>query len=419
VRFAVHWPGNPVAFPRSHGVPRRDVPSRVHIRIACVSAGHAAEQGLALAAARCDVPASTTTLACERGIDFLHAAGGLVLQAAHQQPPGRSHNLPVQPGFGADVPPRLSDGASRRAGHVTDIQVLDSDYVKPSSQVGRGLLGPVPPCIRIAGSELRDGQLHPSTAIRAAPGSRQPAVETTQPALPRRTGPGRSEHLPGRQRRTDCDASVEANCLTRARRGNSLGDRGEGYVPASRTVHGDSVGLHAFRDCAGPAESHPAGFRYPDLAGLAAEPSNMGGLDRDNTKTVVASGFPPGRPTVSASEQVHHGLGKVPQCLLLNHLGACTQPLELGASLGELSALLQVARSAATSGPPRGLLLDREVPHEPGMRAGAFQHCFLDRSRFQAVPGHSNTISGSNDIPEEVKRRVLHGPKAVVSTPPS
>jgi hypothetical protein len=53
------------------------------------------------------------------------------------------------------------------------------------------------------------------------------------------------------------------------------------------------------------------------------------------------------------------------------------------------------------------------------MRAVAFQHCFLGGSRFQAVTGHSNTISGSNDIPEEVKRRVLHGPKAVVSTPPS
>jgi len=28
-RFAVHRPGNPVASPRSHGVPRRDVLSRV------------------------------------------------------------------------------------------------------------------------------------------------------------------------------------------------------------------------------------------------------------------------------------------------------------------------------------------------------------------------------------------------------
>ena len=33
MRFAVHGPGNPVASPRSHGVPRRDVPGRVHISV--------------------------------------------------------------------------------------------------------------------------------------------------------------------------------------------------------------------------------------------------------------------------------------------------------------------------------------------------------------------------------------------------
>ncbi len=34
MRFAVHGPGCPVASPRSHGVPRRDVLSRVHVRVA-------------------------------------------------------------------------------------------------------------------------------------------------------------------------------------------------------------------------------------------------------------------------------------------------------------------------------------------------------------------------------------------------
>jgi hypothetical protein len=103
----------------------------------------------------------------------------------------------------------------------------------------------------------------------------------------------------------------------------------------------------------------------------------------------------------------------------LPNLAARTQPPELGAGLGELSALLQVARRAATPRLPGGLLLDREVPHKPGMRAVVSQHCFLSGSRFQAVTGHSNTISGDTDIPEEVKRRVLPGRKAVVSTPPS
>jgi len=34
VRFAVHGPGNPVASPRSHGMPRRDVDGRIHVRMA-------------------------------------------------------------------------------------------------------------------------------------------------------------------------------------------------------------------------------------------------------------------------------------------------------------------------------------------------------------------------------------------------
>jgi hypothetical protein len=137
------------------------------------------------------------------------------------------------------------------------------------------------------------------------------------------------------------------------------------------------------------------------------------------TEAFVASGFPPSRPTVSTGEEVHRRLGEVSQCLLLHHLAACTQPPDLGAGLGELSALLQVTRRAATSGPPRGLLLDREVPHKPDMRAVVLQHCFLGGSRLQAIAGHSNTISRYTDVPEEVKRRVLPGQKAVASTPPS
>jgi hypothetical protein len=48
MRFAVHRPGCPVASPRSHGVPRRDVDGRVHVRVAGETAGGAPEDGLAL-----------------------------------------------------------------------------------------------------------------------------------------------------------------------------------------------------------------------------------------------------------------------------------------------------------------------------------------------------------------------------------
>src|SRR5690349_17932053 len=44
-------------------MPCGDIPGRVHVSIVGVSAGHAAEQGLALAAARCGVPARRAALA--------------------------------------------------------------------------------------------------------------------------------------------------------------------------------------------------------------------------------------------------------------------------------------------------------------------------------------------------------------------
>jgi len=57
VRFAVHGPGYPVASPRSHGVPRRDVPGRVHISVAGETAGSAPEHGLTLTRVPVHLPA--------------------------------------------------------------------------------------------------------------------------------------------------------------------------------------------------------------------------------------------------------------------------------------------------------------------------------------------------------------------------
>jgi len=45
LRFAIHGPGYPVASSRGHGVPRRDIPGRVHIGIAGISAGHVPGMG--------------------------------------------------------------------------------------------------------------------------------------------------------------------------------------------------------------------------------------------------------------------------------------------------------------------------------------------------------------------------------------
>jgi hypothetical protein len=106
LRFAVRWPGSPEASPRSHGVPRRDVPGRVHVSVTGVSAGRACELRLALARFRIHVPARRAPLTRERGVDPLHPTGSLLLQAPRQQAPSRPQDPPVQSGLLADVPAR-------------------------------------------------------------------------------------------------------------------------------------------------------------------------------------------------------------------------------------------------------------------------------------------------------------------------
>jgi hypothetical protein len=133
LRFAVHRPGNPEASQRCHGVPRRDVPSRVHVSVARVSTGCAPEGGLVLARLPIHVPARATPLAGERGTDLLHPARRLVFQAAYQQAPAGSQDLPIQPGLSAGVPARILESAPSRACHVPYLEVFNSNHVEPTS----------------------------------------------------------------------------------------------------------------------------------------------------------------------------------------------------------------------------------------------------------------------------------------------
>ena len=146
LKFAVHSPRHPRASPRSHGVPRRDVPSRVHIGVTGVSAGGAPEDGLALARLRVHLPARRAALARERGFDTLHSAGSLLLQAVHQQAPPGSQDLPVEPGLLTDIAPRMLARACRGSGHLPDLEVFDADHVELAGDVCAGL-SPPSPCV--------------------------------------------------------------------------------------------------------------------------------------------------------------------------------------------------------------------------------------------------------------------------------
>jgi hypothetical protein len=101
LRFAVHGPGNPVASPRSHGVPRRDIPGCIHVSIAGETAGSAPEDGLARARLRIHLPARRAALTRVLRLNSLYSAWSFRLEAAYQQTPSRPKDFTVEPGLGA------------------------------------------------------------------------------------------------------------------------------------------------------------------------------------------------------------------------------------------------------------------------------------------------------------------------------
>ncbi len=210
MRFAVHWPGSPVASPRSHRMPCGDIPGCVHVSVQGVSAGHATEQGLALAAARCDMPAGRAPLARVRGTNLLHPTGGLVFQAADQQTPPLGEDAPVQPGFLPHILAWFSDGTPCRAGHLSDLQILDADHVEAPGYTRRCLFAPVLTDVRGAGLKPGGSMSYPRTALRAAVSPGQFPLQLPQPPLLRCGQARAAQQLSGREGCADGHAPINA-----------------------------------------------------------------------------------------------------------------------------------------------------------------------------------------------------------------
>jgi hypothetical protein len=181
LRFAVHRPGNPVASPRNHGVPRRDVPGRVHVSVAGETAGCAHEARLALARLRVHVPAGRALLTSERGVDLLHPSGGFLFQSAYQESPARPQDFAAEPGLGTDVPAWIPGRPPSRPSHVPDSEIFDPDQVEPACDVRASLLGPVFTRIGVASAQPGDGEPYPLAAVRAPLAAGEPALKAPRP----------------------------------------------------------------------------------------------------------------------------------------------------------------------------------------------------------------------------------------------
>ena len=398
MRFAVRRPGSPVASPRSHRMACGDIPGRVHVGVQRISAGHAAEQGLALAIARRDVPTRRAPLVRVRGTYLLNPAGGFVLQTADQQAPPLGKDASIQPGFLPDILAWVCDATPRRAGHAPDLQVLDADHVEPPSDVRRCLFAPVLADVRATGPEAGDSVPDLRAALRAAGSPRQFPLQLPQPPLLRCGQPRAVQQLSGGQGRADGHAPINADDLASSRPLYSFRNDGEGNMPASSPVPLHPIRLHILRYLPGPAEPHPAGLGYPNLPGVAVQPPHVLRLNVDGTEPLISIGLPPRRAAMRPGQEVRHCLIVITDCLLLHDHASRSQPRVLCPCRRELAAAFHEPRHAPASRPPVRLLLNAQVPHVSSVRAVPKERSFLACRWHQTVPRHANTVATRYDI---------------------
>ena len=392
LRFAVRWPLRRAAFPRSHGMPCRDVPGRVHVSIAAVAASPAPEDSLALASLPVDDLALRARLARVRGIDLLNPAGGFVLEPGSEQGPGGGKDAPVESGFLLHAPARRFSGTPGRAGHVPHLEVLDADHVIAPGYVGAGFLCPVLPGISIAG--LGASQLLPDLQAPAAAPLRpgQLPLKTCH----RRRG-GSPISVPVRQSQRHRNAPVDPDYLTSVRPRYRFRDGRECNMPPAGGVTVSPERLHPVRYRTGQPKPNPPALGHEHFSAVAVQLANALRLHRDNPESLIAASFPPCRFAMRAREEIPHRLVKIPQRLLLNHLAALREPRIIRARAGQLSALLKVAGCGLKSRPPVRMLFDREVPYEPGITTVPQQDSFLCSGRRKPVAGHARILIPGSD----------------------
>ena len=117
VRFAVHGPGNPVASPRSHGVPRRDVDGRVHVRVAGETAGSAHGSTAWLSReSRSTCPHAEHRWLVNAGLTFSTRPGALSCSRRTSSPHPDPRIPRFSPALAPDVPARVLPACLSRTG---------------------------------------------------------------------------------------------------------------------------------------------------------------------------------------------------------------------------------------------------------------------------------------------------------------
>jgi len=326
------------------------------------------------------MPTSAASLRRVRSRDPLEASRSFVVEPGHQSAPPLTSDCAVKAAFLCNVITRLVQRAACRTGHRPHVEVLYSNGFEPARQIGRGLFHPISPSVCLPGFEFRDRQLGARSAPGTSLGAREASLLPAQPHLLTGRQARCMEQFPGRQRRRDCDTPIDTNhaAITRSRDG--IGDVGEGDMPAADPIPSNAIGLHTGGHTTCPAESDPPDLRHPHPPVTPVELFDVVLLEPDLAETFVYTRLAPRRAAMGAVKEVPHGLGEIPQSLLLHFLGPGRQPSIFSADLSQLRRLLVVPRGSPPR-LPKLLLLDGQVPHESGMPAMFYQNRLLSRCR--------------------------------------
>ena len=380
-------------------------------------AGDALENRLALAVFRCDMPAVRASLGRIRCGNELKPPVNLVLQPGHPQSPPLATDLAVEAAFLRDVGARLFTGPARRTGHRAHLQVLDTDGVEATRQIGGGLFHPVTPAIYFTGAQLRDGPPGSRAPLRSALRPGQTLLQSSESFGLAGMQARNPQQLPAGQRNRDRHAAVNTHHAAITGPRDRVGNGGKSDVPAPGAIQSDAIRLHADGDGPGPAELHPPDLGYPYLPIAAAQPCDVAWFDSDLPESLMPAGLAPRRATMGAAEKIAHRLGAVPQRLLLHSLRPRRQPAVFGAGRGQLGTLLVVTGHFSTWLPVL-LLLYGKIPHKPSIATVLGQYRRLLKARKQPKPGHIDNLGSTTDnMPTGGQRRYLPGLEPGVSTP--
>ncbi len=397
MRFTVRRPAGAEVSPCCHRPSGGDVACSVHVGVARSRvARFALENRLALAVFGCDVPARGTSLRRVRGRDPLDPTVSLVLQTCGEQPPTACVDSPVQSTLLSNAHTRLRHCSPHATGHHSHVEGLDPDRIEAPRNVSSGLFDPVIASVDLTRFQLCDRQPRAGSPARAALGACEPLLQHLQPLSLTTAQTGDVQQFTGRQGRRHDNTTVDTHHAAVTRTGDGTRDMREPDMPAASPIAGDPVGLHALGDRPRQAESHPTHLRHPYPTKPAVQALDVMRFHPNLPKSLMHTGFAPGRAAVRPGEKVAHGLGEVPQRLLLHGLRARRQPVMLGAGRGQLSTLLAIARRM-TSGLPVLLLLNGQVPHVSGVATMLGQDGRLLSSSNQPISRHPGNVATPTD----------------------